>query len=301
MRPLLSDLLRTAGTVILDGALGSELERRGIDAGLPLWSAGAVIHAPDAVRTLHEDYLRAGADIIATCTFRTTARTFRRAGLPDRSAELTARAVELALEARATTGRDAVLIGGSMGPLEDCYRPDLTPPPDEARREQQEHARRLAAAGVDLLLIETMGTIDEAHAAAEAARDTGKEFLLSFLGREDGRLFGGEKIGEAVSRIAPLHPVALCINCVPPGRLDPLLFALLSALGELPPDRRCAAGVYANAGRIGGNPSLPMICDVPPEEYTQFARHWAGLGIRIIGGCCGTGPEHIASLRLSLP
>jgi S-methylmethionine-dependent homocysteine/selenocysteine methylase len=300
MRPPLSALLRTPHPVILDGALGSELERRGVDTGLPLWSANAVIHAPGAVRTLHEDYIRAGADVIATCTFRTTARTFRKAGLPDHSAEFTARAVALALEARARCGRDDVLVGGSVGPLEDCYRPDLVPPTDDVRREHREHAGRLAAAGVDLLLIETMGTVTEARLAAEAAADTGLEFVVSFLGGDDGRLFGKEEIADAVKRIAPLHPVAICINCVPPRTLDPLLASLVTAREALPVDQRCAAGVYANVGHVGGDPSRPMICDVSPAEYAGFARKWTGMGIQLVGGCCGTGPEHIASLRAAV-
>jgi S-methylmethionine-dependent homocysteine/selenocysteine methylase len=296
MRPPLSTRLHASRPVILDGALGSELELRGVDTGLPLWSANAVLHAPDAVRLLHEDYIRAGADVIATCTFRTTARTFRRAGLPDRSAELTDRAVALACEARTRCGRDGVLVGGSMGPLEDCYRPDLVPPSADVRREQGEHARRLAGAGADLLLLETMGTIREAFLAAEAARETGLEFVVSFLGGNDGRLSSGEEIPAAVRRIAPLRPAAICINCVPPGRLDPLLAALLASLETLPPGQRCPAGVYANAGVIGGNQALPIVCDVSPGEYALLARRWRTMGIRLIGGCCGTGPSHIASL-----
>jgi S-methylmethionine-dependent homocysteine/selenocysteine methylase len=293
----LAALLRSQRPVILDGALGSELERRGIDTGLPLWSARPLLTRPDAVRTLHEDYLRAGADIIATCTFRTTRRTFLRAGLPDRSAECTALAVNLARDARERTGTSAALIGGSMGPLEDCYRPDLVPSEPELRDEHREHAGRLAAAGVDVLLIETIGTTGEARIASEAARATGLEFVLSFLGGDDGTLFGGEHLSDAVRAVVPFHPTVICVNCVAARHIERHLSALLSALGGIPPGERCAAGVYANAGLIGGDPERPMVCDVSPAEYAQLSGTWAVMGARLIGGCCGTGPDHIARLR----
>lgn len=108
----LSGLLSRRKTVILDGALGTLLEERGVPSGLPLWSANALIAEPAAVSTLHEDYIRAGADIITTATFRTTRRMFQRAGLPDRSAELTELAVRLAKEAKKTWPDRGVLIGG---------------------------------------------------------------------------------------------------------------------------------------------------------------------------------------------
>ena len=96
-------LLETRGPLILDGAMGTELQRRGVDIGLPLWSANALVAAPDIVLQIHRDYIAAGADIITTNTFRTTPRAFRNAGLPDRSAELTASAVHLCAGGPATT------------------------------------------------------------------------------------------------------------------------------------------------------------------------------------------------------
>lgn len=184
-----------------------------------------------------------------------------------------------------------------MGPLEDCYRPDLVPPDGDVRSEQREHARRLADAGADLLLIETMGTAGEAFLAAEAAKETGLEFMVSLLAQEDGRLFDGTELSVAVNRIAPLGPAAIAINCLPARRVDGALGSLLAALSALPPDSRPAAGVYANAGLVGGDPSLPMICDVLPGEYASTALGWMERGVRMIGGCCGTAPEHISALK----
>jgi S-methylmethionine-dependent homocysteine/selenocysteine methylase len=301
LMPPLRQLFLSSPVVILDGALGSELESRGVDTRLPLWSAGALISAPAEVQHLHEDYLRAGADIIATCTFRTTSRTFSHAGLPDQSERLTALAVRLAMQARDTTGRTDALVGGSIGPLEDCYRPDLAPSDADIRREQSEQIRRLVHAGVDILLLETMSTIREAAIAAEAAAASGREFMVSFLGGEDGRLFSGEKVDDAVGAVSCYSPSVIAINCAAPRHLDPLLYKLRNAVAKIPDADRPLVGAYANTGRIGGDPTCPIVCDIPPDAYVVQAKQWAKMGVRLIGGCCGTNPAHIAALRQAFP
>jgi S-methylmethionine-dependent homocysteine/selenocysteine methylase len=203
--------------------------------------------------------------------------------------------VALALEARAQTGRAGTLVAGSMGPLEDCYRPDLVPPEDDVRAEQQEHADRLAKAGADFLFLETMGTIGESRIAAECARATAKEFAVSFLVTGRGTLYGGERLADAVRAIAPLEPAFLSINCISPRQAENAIARLLDALHALPVP--IPAGIYANVGRPGGENDPVFVCDVTPDEYARFARDWARHGFRVIGGCCGTGPAHIAALR----
>lgn len=291
-RPL-AHLTGAGRAVILDGAMGTELRNRGVDTGLPLWSANALLAAPDTVRALHEEYILAGAEIITTDTFRTTPRTFRRAGLPDRSAEMTLLAVALARQARSAHPDRKVLIAGSMAPLEDCYHPELVPPDEELRREHAEHAERLAAAGVDFLLLETMGTMREARAAAEAARVTGKEFVVSFICDQEGRLLGGESLNDAVQAIAPLSPAGFSLNCISPRVLDPSLRNLSSAVSSLPVGRPCALGVYANVGQAGADLDGEFFADVDEDEYGSFARAWFRAGFTIIGGCCGTTPGYI--------
>jgi S-methylmethionine-dependent homocysteine/selenocysteine methylase len=115
--------------VLLDGALGTELERRGAATPLPLWSAQAILDAPDTLRQVHEDYGRAGADVLAAATFRTTPRFMAKAGRPASDADrLTGAAIRLAAEGRERAGAGRqVWIGGSLGPLEDCYRPGDAP------------------------------------------------------------------------------------------------------------------------------------------------------------------------------
>ena len=146
--------------------MGSDLDRRGLPTTLPLWSAVGLLERPDLVRQIHLENLLAGADVITTDTFRTTARTLRKAGLdPARAPELDALAVRLAVEARAEAARPEALIAGSIAPLEDCYLPTFETPPEVALAEHRAQAGSLAAAGVDLIMVETMPTAAEAEIA----------------------------------------------------------------------------------------------------------------------------------------
>jgi S-methylmethionine-dependent homocysteine/selenocysteine methylase len=277
---------------VLDGAMGTELRRRGADTALPLWSARALIDDPEIVRQIHRDYIAAGADIITANTFRTTRRTFLKAGLADRSEELTRLAVRLAHLAREEFPERRVLIAGSIAPLEDCYAPGLVPPEPELGEEHAAHARRLAEAGAEVLLCETMGTIREAAAACRAAVGTGRETVVSFLCAPDGNLYSGEPLSGAVSAIEPLGPSAFSINCVSPRFME-------KAIATLKTTTRLPFGVYGNAGIPGGEASGrpgAMECDVDPAEYAGFARRWIGLGASFMGGCCGTTPEYIRQL-----
>lgn len=282
--------------ILLDGALGTELERRGVATPLPLWSAHALFDAPETLRAVHEDYARAGADVIATATFRTTPRVMRKSGLPEGEADrLTAAAVRTAVEARdrAAAGRP-VWVGGSMGPLEDCYRPEDAPPVEEMEREHADQARRLRRAGADLILLETMNRIDEAVIAARAARETGLPFTVSFVCRGGPRLFSGEALADAVRAVEPSAPVAVLVNCTPLDETPACLEAMARATAV-------PFGCYPNAGTVSASGAWSFDPSVTPERFAALARAWMGTGAQVLGGCCGTGPEHIRALRESLP
>lgn len=279
--------------MILDGAMGTELARRGANVQLPLWSANALLDDPGLVRTIHEEYIAAGADIITSNTFRTTQRTFRLAGIPDRSEELTSLAVDLAKQARAAFPDRSVRIAGSLAPLEDCYRPDLVPSDEELASEHGLHARRLADAGVDFLLCETMGTAREAYAACKAATSTGVPTIVSFLCTTTGDLYDGHPIEDAVNAASQCHPWALSLNCISPRFMRIAIHRLRTAT-SLP------FGIYANVGLPGNEHDGTMECDISPEEYVVYARRWTELGALFIGGCCGTTPEYIRAIRKAI-
>lgn len=270
--------------VLLDGPLGTELLARGVPTALPGWSAHALEEAPDVVRAIHADYAAAGATVHTTNTFRTRPRVF-----PETWEELARRAVALA--------RDAVPAGhrvaGSIAPLEDCYRPDLSPADGDPARTREEHgllARVLAAQGCDLLLCETFPHVAEGLLAVEAAAATGLETWASFTGGPEADLLTPADVAlagrEAVARGASV----VLVNCVAArGMLD-----YLRALREAVP-AEVPVGCYGNAGSVDdamGWKSTPGA----PERYAELALGWVEAGAEVVGGCCGTGPEHIAAL-----
>jgi S-methylmethionine-dependent homocysteine/selenocysteine methylase len=273
--------------------MGTELDRRGVRTYLPLWSALGLIEHPDVVRDIHRDYAAAGADILITDTFRTTRRMLERAGRdPDEVGPLNALSVQLAREGAAESGRD-VLVAGSIAPLEDCYSPELSPEPQIARAEHAEQARLLAEAGADVLMIETMPLISEAEAAVQAAVDTGLETTVGFVLGVDGRLLSGESLEEAITRLSRFPIAAFFVNCTPPAVITRALQAL-RGLTELP------LGGYANLGAVDETVGWAADETVTGDRYAPLALDWIQAGAQIVGGCCGTRPEHIAAVRRSL-
>jgi S-methylmethionine-dependent homocysteine/selenocysteine methylase len=270
--------------VLFDGATGTELERRGVHTGLPLWSTHALLEAPDVVRAVHAEYVAAGAEVITANTFRTQARVVG-AG---RAESLTRLAVELARSAAAAAGR-SVFVAGSAPPLEDCYRPDLAPAAETCAAEHALHARALADAGCDFVLAETHNSVREAEAAAWAAAGTGLPFVVSFVAWEPGRILSGEPLERAIDAVRPARPLAVGVNCLPPSAVSGQL-PVLAASG-------LAFGVYANLGEPEDERGFRRSESTPPGAYADAARAWLLAGARFLGGCCGTTPAHVAALR----
>ena len=288
--------LRQGSPLLLDAAMGSDLDRRGLATTLPLWSARGVLDRPDLVRQIHIDNLDAGADIVTTDTFRTTARTLRKAGRdPARAQELDTLAVQLAQEARAAAGRPETFVAGSIAPLEDCYRPTFDTPPQIAFAEHRAQARNLTAAGVDLIMVETMPTATEARIALQAAVETGLTSTIGFVcaapqAGEPVRLLSGETLSAAVAHVQDLDPVAIFVNCAAPA-------VITAALQALAPITATPLGAYANVGHVNDEVGWSPDGGVSGPNYAAHAREWLALGARIVGGCCGTHPVHTAAMR----
>ena len=174
--------------ILLDGPMGTEIDRRGGDSSLPLWSARALIETPELVQNIHKDYILAGAEVITTNSFRTQEYTFKKAGITNKSKEITEFSVELIRELR----RD-VKIAGSVAPIEDCYSPHLTPSTNVLKQEFNSIIKQLADAGVDILLIETMNNIREADIAYSFAREYDLPIWLSFTCDNNGDILSGER------------------------------------------------------------------------------------------------------------
>jgi S-methylmethionine-dependent homocysteine/selenocysteine methylase len=280
--------------LILDGATGTELNRRGVDTGLPLWSANALMneHDTNILQQIHEDYLRAGADVITTNTFRTHHRALAPSGNAQRALELTRRAVDTARAAiAAVSSEKRRYVAGSISTLEDCYRPDLVPSDDVLRAEHSERIHHLVECGVDLILIETINTIREAVVMTKLATITGTPVVVSFVCGIDGKLLSGETLTAAARELLPLGISAIGINCGPTPSLHHPLEELHAACGE---DFPLVA--YGNIGYADEKVGWVNTDAENPTAYCGHASHWDA---KIIGGCCGTTPAHIAELSKS--
>jgi S-methylmethionine-dependent homocysteine/selenocysteine methylase len=295
------EALHSGQPLLLDAAMGTELARRGADTCPPLWSARALQGAPGLVRAIHVENVAAGANVLTANTFRLHSRNrkredegfFLKGKKEGAGRDLIALAVGLARDAARESCRP-VAVAGSLAPLEDCYRPDLVPEGAELAREHQEMAEALAAAGCDLILVETMNAVRELVAATRAALATGLPVVASMVTDGSGRLLSSEPVEEAVRALlaSSPHPDAIGINCVPARLIG----------GDLARLRVAAPGmslvVYANTGRALDEAKGLFTDPVTPEAYARLAAGWlAGGGIALIGSCCGTTAAHTAALR----
>lgn len=277
--------------LFLGGATGTEIQRRGFSTTLPLWSAGALFKRPDLVREIYRDYIKAGADIIVTNTFRTQRRTLQKVGLEDETERINALATDVAVRAREDANEARhIFIAGSITTLEDCYRPDLVP---EARLCQAEHSEQielLAQTPIDFLLLETFNSVDEARIASEIAARTGMPYMVSFVVRDDGSIFNGDTWQIAVSKLAPLKPFAIGVNCVCPS----VATLALEIAAPLILARGLRLSVYANGiGASGSEEGWDFSSQGSPvATYVEYCKKWKAFGASVIGGCCGTSPEY---------
>lgn len=288
-------------TILLDGGMGRELRFRGVDVMTSIWSAGALIDAPQVVREVHRDFIDAGADIITINSYGIVKSSLAWAGIEDRFEALNLLACKLADEARDESGR-SVVVAGSLPPLAGSYRPDRVGKFEEIEPLYREQAEVLAP-HVDLLLCETMSSADEARAAAVAATQTGKPVWVSWTLHEDrsGRLRSGETLEDALKALAGLPVSGVLANCCAPESITRAVPWLAHAgLGYV--------GGYANTfqpipedwdltGDKKSDGSLGLRTDLDPERYAAHAEDWLEAGATVIGGCCGTRPAHIARLK----
>jgi S-methylmethionine-dependent homocysteine/selenocysteine methylase len=297
--------------------MGSELVRRGVR-----WRGHGMLTDTDAVRALYAEYLETGADVLRTNTFQLNRRIYLDVfrdeahmahigapGLATRHVDLTRRAVELARAARDGSGRADVAIAGVMSPLEHCFRPDLAPDEEAARREHAELAATLADTGADLLLVESMNTLAEALIALEAARATGLPIWVGFVLGPEGRLLGGDGLVTAAATVRERGAQAILVTNLPPDDATAALRVLAGAHGM---DGAGSAAGAAPTVPIGVLPHIgkydppswkfeffPRFAETEtwaPERLAALAEEWRTLGARIVGGDAGSGPEHTRAL-----
>lgn len=274
--------------------MGTELERRGVPMTLPLWSAHALLSNPDLVRQIHCDYVQAGADIITTNTFRTQRRTFAKIGRPELAERMTRLAVRLAKEAVGEFPERQIRVAGSIAPLEDCFRPELSP--GEADDEFLEIAEVLMEEGCDFLLIETMNNITELRSALRAGQLLKKvEYWASVTPSltDPLKLLSGEDLGEALRVSEGEGASVFLVNCAP----IPVIERAVQYTAERSP---IPYGAYANNGTETETGAWRFDQSLSLPEFAEHAVRLQGWGASVIGGCCGTTPEHIAEVVVAL-
>jgi homocysteine S-methyltransferase len=283
--------------VLLDGATGTELERRGVPMDGKAWSATAVLTHPQLVREVHRDYIEAGADVIIANTFSLARHMLVPAGLEDQFQRMNNEAMSLALSARDQYAVRDVAVAGSisptaLGPRDRGGRPHTR----EFASWFNQQAEILAESGADLLIIEMISDSEIGSLAVEAAVATGLPVWLGFSCREgeDGRLLlwsRRDSLADGVRAISRLGGSAALIMhtdiTVAGDAFRQLKEAWDPSAGPL--------GVYAHSGHF----VMPnwQFTDITPDEYADQAQDWISLGANIIGGCCGIGPLHILELK----
>jgi S-methylmethionine-dependent homocysteine/selenocysteine methylase len=240
--------------------------------------------APDVVAAIHRDYAAAGAVVHTANTFRTTRRA-----LGERWEELARRAMRLARESVPRGLR----VAGSIAPLEDCYRPDRSPG-EAARGEHAELARALVGARADLLLCETFAHAVEAAVAVREAVRTGTETWVALTAGPDASLMTPEAMRNAARVCVAEGASVVLVNCTPATQTLRYVEALASVGVRF--------GAYANAGSVDERLGWGADATQAVARYALLARRWLDAGATVVGGCCGTGPAHVARLaNLSPP
>ena len=284
--------------IVLDGAMGTELERRGVPMNDAAWDAAALATHPDTVREVHEDYIRAGADVIITNKFATARHVLEPAGMGEQFRELNIRAVTLAKEARENAADRPVFIAGSISTFTARYDYSYEPHDERARANYREQAEVLAETGVDVVALEMMRDIEQTTYALEAALTTRLPVWIGFSCKTTGEgtvvLWDGEKtLVEALEQI-PLSGISLV------SIMHTLTEDTPPALQEVTGHWSGPVGAYPHSGEFV-MPNWRFIDVLTPEDFTTQAQGWLEMGVQLIGGCCGIGPEHIRLLKERLP
>lgn len=298
----LEQRLAAGEVVILDGAMGTELQRRGVPMDRVAWSAAAIASHPDTIRTVHEDYIRAGAQVTIANTFAAARHVLAHAALGERVEELNRRAVELAKEARdkASEGGE-VYVAGSLSSFMPENSKDKQVMPDVAMASYREQAEILAEAGADLIALEMMQDVAYSAYALEAALSTGLPVWVGFscrLSADKGRVLTfrddvDASFADTVDKVMALGGSLAGVMHSQVGVIGPALEVLRQHWSG-------PMAAYPHSGRFI-MPEWQFVDLISPEDFVEAAETWVAQGAQVIGGCCGIGPDHIKLLAERLP
>lgn len=294
--------LQSGNLVLLDGGTGTELEKRGAMMHPEAWCGPATLDNVEILEGVHRDYISAGAEIITANTYASSRLMLEPAGYGDRFEEINRTAVAAAHRAREASGRDDLLVAGSlshmcpMAPNSDRADLNREPPKEVMRDAFHELATLLRDAGCDLLLLEMMYYPERIPLALEAALATGLPVWAGFAVRRDEH---GSIVGFARERSIPLVDILAILegaDVQAAGFMHTPADVVAEAMAALKRRYHGPLMAYPDSGYFR-MPHWQFEDVIEPEALVEFARTWVDDGVQILGGCCGLSPEHIAGLR----
>ena len=295
---IIKDKIDNEDIVLLDGGTGSEIERLGVAMNDLAWCALAHMEQPGVVRRVHESYIYAGADVIIANTFGTAPHVLKRLGLEDQIDDINRTAVRLALEARDNCGKDVCIAASmsSMPPFDDY----IIPKNAEVSEGFVRQAELLSEAGAELIIAEMMRDVDVSGMVISAARATGIPVWTGFsASMDDAGSLTNYMSAVRDTGAMPFKQMAqqvLSLGCDAAGVMHSSVHDTGPALAELNELWDGPLFAYAESG-LFIPPSWQFEDIIPAQDYLDYARQWIDQGVRIVGGCCGIGPEHISVLR----
>jgi 5-methyltetrahydrofolate--homocysteine methyltransferase len=283
--------LNSGEILVADGATGSNLQKMGLKAGQA--PEDLIIDNPEILMELEGMFVKAGSDIILTCTFGGTRMRMKDSKYQDRTPEVNKRAVELARKAATASGRTDVLVAGSMGPVGGLIKPYGPLEADEVKATFIEQAKALVEGGADLLVIETMFSFEETTAAFEGAKSvTDLPIVVSFSYDRGTRSMMGVKPKDVMKRYTEMGATVIGANC---GTTLENMETIIKEYAATVPNFPMWAKPNAGIPRMDIQ-TEQAIYDMGPEDMASFAKKYVALGAKIVGGCCGSTPEHIAAI-----
>lgn len=291
----------TKGPWPIDGGLSGELEKRGHDLSDKLWSARLLRDEPSAIAAVHKDYVTAGAKVLITSSYQASRIGFANIGLSAKEADnLMKLSIEIAKEV-ATNAVEKVWVAASVGPYGAVlgggqeYEGNYGVSHRDLVNFHRERIAVLAEANPDLFACETIPDISEVEALVEVLADYPKiPAWITMSAKDGGHTCAGQEIKALASVVADhRNVVAIGVNCTKPEFVTSL-FAELSRASDLP------LVVYPNAGRVWDGQARCWVGEGHATLPKQVLKEWTDLGARLIGGCCGLGPEAITALKRDL-
>lgn len=270
--------------LVLDGAIGSLLQQRNVETLEILWSSYANILAPEKVIEIHNEYIKAGAEIITTNTFRTNPIAYNQTSIKISNSEFIKRSVELSIEA---VGNRNIIVAGSNPPAEDSYQEFRKVAQKEIELNHKYHIDMLWDSGVDLVLNETQSHFDEIKIVCEHCNQNKIPFIISLFVTGEGKILSGELLDEIIKYVSDFNPIAIGINCVTPDVFNKIWIRK---------NIRMRWGFYLNCGS-GKFTDSEIFEGVTPANYINIVNQKFEKEPMFIGSCCGSSPQHTKALK----